>query len=251
MNPIPFASTPRPAENFGQSKAEARLPHKRRAAFCSFHVHLLPLLSLLAAIWCVSLGAFPAQAQDATIRVAVLGDSLTAGFGLPEAQAFPTRLETALKARGHKVRIINAGVSGDTTAGGKARLDWTLADKPQIIIVELGANDAMRGMDPAQTEANLDDIVARAKAGGAKVLLTGMLAPPNWGREYQQKFDSLYPRLAQKHGVPLYPFFLEGVAMDPKLNQQDGIHPSAAGVEIIVQKMLPAVEALLKQVTGS
>ncbi|MDF3074878.1 MAG: lipolytic protein [Alphaproteobacteria bacterium] len=214
-------------------------------------MHLLPLLSLLAAIWSVSLGAFPAQAQDAAIRVAVLGDSLTAGYGLPEAQAFPARLEAALIARGHKVRLINAGVSGDTSAGGKARLDWTLADKPQIVIIELGANDAMRGMDPAQTEANLDDIVGRAKAAGAKVLLAGMLSPPNWGREYQQKFDALYPRLAQKHGVPLYPFFLDGVAMDPKLNQQDGIHPSAAGVEIIVQKILPAVEALVKQVAGS
>jgi acyl-CoA thioesterase-1 len=251
MNPIPFASTPRPAENFGQSKAEAHLPRGQGAAFCSFRMHLLPLLSLLAAIWWVSLGAFPAQAQDATIRVAVLGDSLTAGFGLPEAQAFPARLEAALQARGHKVRITNAGVSGDTTAGGKARLDWTLADKPQIVIVELGANDAMRGMDPAQTEANLDDIVARAKASGAKILLAGMLAPPNYGRDYQQKFDQLYPRLAQKHGVPLYPFFLDGVAMDPKLNQQDGIHPSAAGVDIIVEKILPAVEALVKQATGS
>ena len=249
MNPIPFASTPRPAENFGQSKAAVRMPRAQRTAFCPFRMQLLPLLTLLAAIWCVSLGAFPARAQDGAIRVAVLGDSLTAGYGLPEAQAFPARLEAALKARGHQVRLINAGVSGDTSAGGKARLDWTLADKPQIVIVELGANDAMRGMDPAQTEANLDDIIGRAKASGARVLLTGMLAPPNWGRQYQQQFDSLYPRLAQKHGVPLYPFFLDGVAMDHKLNQQDGIHPSAAGVEIIVHKILPAVEALVKQVT--
>jgi acyl-CoA thioesterase-1 len=251
MNQFPFASSPRAAENFGQSKAEGRLSHACRAAFCSFRKQLLPLLTLLAAICSISLGAFPAPAQDAAIRVAVLGDSLTAGFGLPEAQAFPARLEAALQARGHKVRVINAGVSGDTSAGGKSRLDWTLADKPQIVIVELGANDVMRGMDPAQTEANLDDIIARAKAGGARVLLAGMLAPPNWGREYQQQFDQLFPRLARKHDVPLYPFFLDGVAMDPKLNQQDGIHPSAAGVEVIVQKMLPAVEALVKQAAGS
>jgi acyl-CoA thioesterase-1 len=212
---------------------------------------MVGVFTLLAAIWFASLGAFAAQAQDAAVRVAVFGDSLAAGFGLPEAQAFPTRLEATLKDRGHKVRIINAGVSGDTSAGGKSRLDWTLSDKPQIIIIELGANDALRGMDPAQTEANLDDIIGRAKASGAKVLLAGMLAPPNWGRAYQQQFDGIYPRLAKKHDVPLYPFFLEGVAMDPKLNQQDGIHPSAAGVEIIVQKILPSVEALVKQVAGS
>lgn len=176
----------------------------------------------------------------------MVGDSLTAGFGLPEDQAFPARLEAALKERGHAVRVINAGVSGDTTAGGKARLDWTLADRPQVVIVELGSNDALRGLDPAQTEANLDAIVGRAKASGARVLLAGMLAPSNWGREYQQRFDAVFPRLAEKHGVPLYPFFLDGVALDPKLNQQDGIHPNAAGVEIIVQRILPAVEALVK-----
>ena len=209
-------------------------------------MQLLPLLSLLAAICSVSLGAFPAQAQDAPAKLAVVGDSLTAGFGLPEAQAFPARLQVALKKRGHDVTVINAGVSGDTSAGGKARLDWTLADKPQFIIVQLGANDAMRGTDPVQTEANLDDILTRAKASGARVMLAGMLAPPNWGRDYQEKFDGIYRRMAEKHQIPLYPFFLDGVAMDPKLNQLDGIHPSAAGVDVIVERILPSVEAFLK-----
>ena len=205
---------------------------------------------LMGAIWFTTLGIAPAKAQDAPLRLAVFGDSLAAGFGLPEGQAFPARLEAALKERGHNVKVVNAGVSGDTSAGGKARLDWTLADKPQIIMVELGGNDALRGLDPAQTEANLDDILARTKASGAKVMLAGMLAPPNFGREYQQQFDGLYRRLADKHNVPLYPFFLDGVAMDPKLNQQDGIHPSAAGVEIIVQRILPSVEAVVKEVAG-
>ncbi len=213
--------------------------------FCSFRGHWTRAIILLAAIWLVSFGGFSAAAQEA-LRIAVFGDSLTAGFGLPEDQAFPARLEAALKDRGHDVRVINAGVSGDTTAGGRARLDWTLADRPHIVIVELGSNDALRGLDPAQTEANLDDIVARTKAAGARVLLAGMLAPSNWGREYQQQFDAVFPRLAEKHGVPLYPFFLDGVALEPKLNQQDGIHPNAAGVEIIVQRILPSVEALLK-----
>ncbi|MGE0152680.1 MAG: arylesterase [Reyranellaceae bacterium] len=208
-------------------------------------------LALLGGFWFALLGALPAQAQDAAVRVAAFGDSLVAGYGLPETQAFPARLEAALKERGHNVRVVNAGVSGDTSAGGKARLDWTLADKPQIVIVELGANDALRGLDPAQTEANLDDILARAKASGARVLLAGMRAPTNWGRQYQEQFDGIFPRLARKHAVPFYPFFLEGVAMDPKLNQPDGIHPSAAGVEIIVRNILPALEALVKQAAGS
>ena len=190
----------------------------------------------------------PAPAADkAPVSIAVVGDSLTAGYGLPETEAFPARLEAALKDCGLDVRIVNAGFSGDTTAGGRARLDWPLADRPEIVIIELGANDAMRGLDPAQTEANLDDILARSVASGARVLLAGMLAPPNFGRDYQQQFDGIYPRLAEKHGVPLYPFFLDGVAMDPRLNQADGIHPNAAGVEIIVQRILPSVEAVLKQ----
>jgi len=188
----------------------------------------------------------PLTAQAAPLRIAVFGDSLTAGYGLPEAQAFPARLEAALQLRGHDVRVINAGVSGDTSAGGRARLDWTLADRPDVVIVELGANDALRGLDPAQTESNIDDILGRALKSGARVLLAGMRAPPNFGREYQERFDGLFPRLARKHDVALYPFFLDGVAMERSLNQSDGIHPNAAGVEIIVERILPSLEALLK-----
>lgn len=218
--------------------------------FCSFRGHWARAVILLAAIWLVSFGGFSATAQEA-LRIAVVGDSLTAGFGLPEDQAFPARLEAALKERGHAVRVINAGVSGDTTAGGKARLDWTLADRPQVVIVELGSNDALRGLDPAQTEANLDAIVGRAKASGARVLLAGMLAPSNWGREYQQRFDAVFPRLAEKHGVPLYPFFLDGVAGEARLNQRDGIHPTAEGVDEIVRRILPTVERFLRGVAES
>jgi len=251
MTRVPHSSFPTPAENFGQSKAEASSTRIGRAVFCAFRVQLVALVALLAAFGSVSLGASAVLAQDRPVRIAVLGDSLVAGFGLPEAQAFPARLEAALKERGHKVRVINAGVSGDTSAGGKARLDWTLADKPQILIVELGANDALRGLDPGQTEANLDDLITRAKASGATVLLAGMRAPPNWGRQYQEQFDQLFPRLAQKHDVPLYPFYLEGVALDPALNQQDGIHPNAVGVEIIVRNMIPVVEKLVKLAQAS
>jgi acyl-CoA thioesterase-1 len=219
----------------------------RRDGLCLFRGHLLHGVLSLAVLFMLTIGVSLARAQDAPAKLAIIGDSLTAGFGLPEAQAFPARLQMALKERGHNVTVVNAGVSGDTSAGGKARLDWTLSDKPQFIILELGANDAMRGMDPVQTEANLDDILTRARASGAKVMLAGMLAPPNWGRDYQEKFNAIYRRLADKHQVPLYPFFLDGVAMDPKLNQQDGIHPNAAGVDIILQRILPSIEAFLKE----
>lgn len=240
------SSTPTATENCDQSKAGAGWRGLLAAVFCSFSGHITRRTALAIAFIGIVFAA-PANAQKPATTIAVLGDSLTAGYGLPEHDAFPAQLEAALKDRGHDVRVVNAGVSGDTTAGGRSRLDWTLADKPQIVIVELGANDTMRGLDPDQTEANLDDILARALASGAKVLLTGMRAPPNYGRDYQQRFDAIYQRLAEKHGVPLYPFFLEGVAMDPKLNQADGIHPSAAGVAIIVKGILPAVEALLKR----
>ncbi|MSO71535.1 MAG: arylesterase [Alphaproteobacteria bacterium] len=180
--------------------------------------------------------------------IVVLGDSLAVGFGLrDESQAFPARLEAALKARGREVRVINAGVSGDTTAGGRSRLDWTLADKPDLVIVELGGNDGLRGIDPAVTFGNLDDILTRLKAKSVRVLLTGMLAPPNFGRAYGEAFNAVFPRLAEKHAVALYPFFLDGVAAERELNQPDGIHPNPAGVAIIVGRILPGVEAALDQ----
>lgn len=178
--------------------------------------------------------------------IAAFGDSLTAGYGLAPDQAFPVQLAKALKAEGYAVRVINAGVSGDTTAGGKARLDWVLGDKPQVVILELGANDALRGVDPAETESNLDAMLTRLKASGARVLLAGMLAPPNLGTEYGARFNDIYPRLAKKHDVPLYPFFLEGVAAKSALNLPDGLHPTGPGVAVIVRGILPALRPLLE-----
>lgn len=199
-------------------------------------------LLAVALVW----GATSARAEP--IRLVAFGDSLTAGLGLLANQAFPTKLEAALKAGGHDVLIENAGVSGDTATAGLARLDWSIPDGTKGVILELGANDALRGLDPAITEKALDDTLARLKARGIPVLLTGMLAPPNMGAAYKQRFDAIYPALAKKYGVPLYPFFLDGVAGDVKLNQADGIHPLAQGVDIIVARMLPAVEAFLAQI---
>ncbi len=186
-----------------------------------------------------------AQASEPT-RLLVLGDSLAAGFGLPRAQAFPERLQAHLARLGLNVEVINGGVSGDTTAGGLARLHWALAAaKPHVVLVELGGNDALRGLDPKTTYDNLDRIIARLTEQGIKVLLAGMRAPPNLGREYQAEFDPIFPALAKKHGVALYDFFLHGVAADPALNQPDGIHPNARGVEAIVERIAPYVQRLI------
>jgi len=173
------------------------------------------------------------------------GDSLTAGYGLAPDQAFPPRLQAALQRRGIETRVVNAGVSGDTTAGGLARLDWALADKPDLVILALGANDALRGIDPAAVRGNLDKMIRRIETTGAKVLLVGMLAPPNWGEEYKTEFDRIFPDLARTYGVPLYPFFLEGVAMKPELNQPDGLHPNERGVAVLVDRIAPFVARLV------
>ncbi|MGQ0484614.1 MAG: arylesterase [Hyphomicrobiales bacterium] len=186
-------------------------------------------------------------AVAAPVSILVLGDSLTAGLGLQASEAFPARLEAALKAKGLDVRIVNAGVSGDTAAAGLARLDWALTDDVDGLIVELGANDALRGLDPAQTEAALDAILARATARKLPVLMAGMQAPPNLGPDYGAAFDVIYPRLAEKHGAILYPFFLDGVAAQPSLNQTDGIHPNGKGVDIIVERIMPSVEGLIRR----
>ena len=174
------------------------------------------------------------------------GDSLTAGYGLPAGQAFPARLEAWLHQQGIGARVVNAGVSGDTTAGGLARLDWALADKPDLVILALGANDALRGIDPAAVRNNLDKMLRRIKTTGAKVLLVGMLAPPNWGEEYKTEFDRIFPDLARTNDVPLYPFFLEGVAMKPELNQPDGLHPNERGVAVLVDRIAPVVAGLVE-----
>jgi acyl-CoA thioesterase-1 len=202
------------------------------------------MLVLMAAL----LSAGPVFAQP--VKMAVLGDSLSAGLGLSGPAAFPARLQKALKDKGIEVDMINAGVSGDTSSGGRDRLDWSIPAGTEAVIVELGANDALRGTDPAVTRAALSDIVSRLKARKIAVMLCGMLAPPNYGSDYAAKFNTIYPDLAKKFDVPLYPFFLDGVAADPKLNQADGIHPTAEGVDIIVTKMLPTVQAFLGTIRG-
>ena len=194
------------------------------------------------AVW---LGADVAGAEP--VKILALGDSLTAGYGLVKADAFTSKLQRALKANGLDVTVINAGVSGDTSAGGRARLGWALADKPEAIIIELGANDGLRGLEPAETERNLDAIVGEVKARGLAVLLSGMKAPPNLGKEYGAKFNAIYPKLANKHGVLFDPFFLEGVAADPALNQADRIHPNVKGVQVIVNRLVPLVRELVAE----
>jgi acyl-CoA thioesterase-1 len=179
------------------------------------------------------------------LTILAFGDSLIAGFGLASRDGFTAKLEAALKAKGIEARVINAGLSGDTSAGGRARLDWALEPKPDFVIVELGGNDGLRGLDPAETRANLDAILGKLKAKGVGVLFAGMYAPPNMGPDYGKAFNALYPELAAKHGVPFYPFFLDGVAADAALNQSDGIHPNAKGVDVIVARILPHVLKLI------
>lgn len=186
-----------------------------------------------------------ARAADRPLKIVALGDSLTAGLGLPADAAFPARLEAALKAKGHAVAIVNAGVSGDTASGGLGRLDWSVPDDADAVILELGANDALRGIDPKLTKAALNAILGKLDARHVPVLLAGMAAPRNMGADYVREFDAIYPALASTHRVVFYPFFLEGVAADAKLNQGDGLHPTAAGVDVIVARILPGVEALI------
>jgi len=183
--------------------------------------------------------------SNGAIKLVVLGDSLSAGLGLPAIEAFPAQLEKALKDKGLNVAIGNAGVSGDTTSGGLDRLDWSVPEGTRGVILELGANDALRGTDPKVTRAALDEILKRLTARHVAVLLCGMLAPPNYGKDYADRFNAIYPELSKSFGVPLYPFFLEGVAADTRLNQADGLHPTAKGVDVIVKNILPMVEALL------
>ena len=210
-------------------------------------VHILVLVLGL-----MTLGGGFAALQAATaakpVKLVVLGDSLSAGLGLPEAAAFPARLQKALRDKGIDIDIGNAGVSGDTASGGRDRLDWSVPEGTDAVVVELGANDALRGLDPAVTRAALTDIVKRLKARGLAVMLCGMVAPPNYGSDYAARFNTIYPDLAREFDVPLYPFFLAGVAGDRSLNQADGIHPTAAGVDIIVNGMLPTVETFLARI---
>ncbi|MEC9267641.1 MAG: arylesterase [Pseudomonadota bacterium] len=196
------------------------------------------------------LSATPTSAAERA-TVLALGDSLVAGYGLPKEESFPAVLEAELKALGHDVRVINGGVSGDTSKAGLSRVDWLFAEKPDLMLLELGANDGLRGLPPEDTERNLAQIIEKSQAAGVPVLLTGMLAPPNMGRDYGEAFNALYPRLAEKYGTAFYPFFLDGVAAEPELNQGDGMHPNAAGVEIIARRIAPSVIDALAAGSGS
>jgi acyl-CoA thioesterase I len=188
----------------------------------------------------------PAVAAD-TVRIVALGDSLTAGYGLDAEDSFPAVLEAELRARGHDVEVVNAGVSGDTTRGGLERLDWAIPEDTDAVIVELGANDALRGVEPGATRDNLDRIMRRLVERDLPVLLAGMQAPPNLGDDYAAAFNAIFPDLAERHDVLFYPFFLEGVAAERQFNQSDGMHPNEAGVREIARRMIDPVEALISQ----
>jgi acyl-CoA thioesterase-1 len=188
------------------------------------------------------------QAADTPVKIVVLGDSLSAGHNLPASAAFPVRLERALRAKGHVVEVVNAGVSGDTASGGLARLDWSVPDGTAAVIVELGANDMLRGIDPKVTQQALEEIVRRLTERQIVVLIAGMRAIPNLGIDFVSGFETIYPEIASRYGALLYPFFLDGVAGDAKLNQRDGLHPTAAGVDQIVAGILPKAEELIARV---
>ena len=212
-------------------------------------VHILVLMvALMTAPLALAQTSAPLTAKP--IKMVVLGDSLSAGLGLQASAAFPERLQKALQAKGIAVDMTNAGVSGDTSSGGRDRLDWSVPDGTDAVILELGANDALRGLDPRLTREALADILTRLKARKIAVLLCGMMAPPNYGSDYTARFNAIYPDLARSFGVPLYPFFLDGVAADVQLNQADGMHPTPAGVDVIVKNILPSVQALLGTIAG-
>ena len=184
------------------------------------------------------------------VKLVGFGDSLMAGYQLPATDAFPVKLEKALREKNYEIEIANAGVSGDTSSGGLARLDWSIPDGTRGVILELGANDALRGIAPEQTEKNLDAMLTRLKERGIAVLLAGMLAPPNMGPDYGERFNGIYRRMAEKHGVTLYPFFLEGVVTKANLQLEDGMHPNSEGVDVMVRNILPAAESFLKSISA-
>jgi acyl-CoA thioesterase-1 len=211
---------------------------------------LVQIFTIVAAIAAFLAGAgapmsAAAAPAERPIKIVALGDSLTAGYGLPGSAAFPAKLAAALKAKGHAIEVVNAGVSGDTASGGLARLDWSVPDGTDAVIVELGANDMLRGADPDLTRRALDEIVRRLTERRIAVLLAGMRALPNLGSDFGHGFEAIYADLAAKYNVLLYPFFLDGVAGDARLNQRDGVHPLGPGVDVIVAGILPKVEELL------
>lgn len=205
--------------------------------------------ALLLTVACVFSPALTLAQEP--VKIVVLGDSLSAGYGLAGTDAFPSKLQASLKAKGVAVEIVNAGVSGDTASGGLGRLDWSIADDTDAVIVELGANDALRGVNPNVTRSALDQILTKLSQRKLPVLLAGMLSPPNMGPDYVREFNAIYPDLAAKHGSILYPFFLDGVAADEKLNQRDGLHPTAAGIDVVVERIMPKVEELIARVRAA
>jgi acyl-CoA thioesterase I len=219
-------------------------PHTRQSRSGGLARHIAA--AVLAAAMLVAF--VPGDAMARTIKLVALGDSLTAGYGLAPGEGFPAVLERALKERGRDVEIADAGVSGDTVAGGAARLDWAVPEGTDGVILELGANDALRGLDPDAARTGLDGMMAKLTGRGVDVLLAGMYAPRNMGAAYYQRFDAIYPELARKHDAVLYPFFLDGVAGDRNLNLPDGIHPTAEGIRLIVDRMLPTVEKFLDRI---
>lgn len=202
----------------------------------------------LAAAFYAALTVFlsAAASEARSLSIVAFGDSLTAGYQLPPDEAFPARLEALAKSKGLDVTITNAGVSGDTTADGLARLDWSIPDGTDGVILELGANDALRGLSPEESRKNLDTMLARLLDRGIPVLLAGIVAPPNMGADYEAQFNPIFGELAKRHGVPLYPFFLDGVALDPKLKLEDGMHPNGAGTTVMAEKFFPQFETFLK-----
>lgn len=204
-----------------------------------------PLAAIgLALVFAIG-AALDVAAQGRPLKLVAFGDSLTAGYNLPAAAAFPAQLQQALAARGRAVIVENAGVSGDTAQSGLDRLDWSVGEDVDGVILELGANDALRGLDPAQTETALEGIILRLRQRAIPVMIAGMRAPPNMGQDYARRFDALFGQLAARHGLVIYPFFLDGVAGQPQLNQRDGIHPTADGVKVIVERIVPTVEAFI------
>ena len=185
--------------------------------------------------------------RKAHIKIIAFGDSLTAGYGLPREAAFPVRLEKKLKKQGHNIRVVNAGISGDTATGGLARLAWAVPKDADAVILELGANDALRGVSPAKTRKSLEKIIVKLKKKNIEILIAGMIAPEGMGNKFSSDFNSIYADLAKKYDALYYPFFLDGVALDPKLNQSDGIHPNSTGVNIIVDNITPSVLKLIKR----
>ena len=210
--------------------------------YCYGSIFFVPLTIL-------SLVNVPSNSSEITqpvIKLMIFGDSLTAGYGLKRSDSFSEKLSNALKSKGRNVRIILSSVSGDTTAGGKARLDWALIEKPDAFLLELGANDGLRGIEPSVSRENLESIIKKLKKNRVKILIAGMFAPPNLGKEYSREFNNIYSSLARKYSLLFYPFFLEGVAANPQLNQADGIHPNPKGVDEIIKRMLPIVMKLVR-----